>query len=89
MGVDIDGAQHEFLIFRDDTREIVDDTDIIGADDAQGNAVLRRALPTPLRLDDAVAIATTQFRGIRTVSTMDLDTAVDGDETEYRVAIDG
>ena len=83
MRVDIDGAQHELLVLGDDARQIVHNADIIIAHDTQGDAVLRRALPTPLRLDNALTITASQFRRIRTVGTVDLDTAIDGDKAEY------
>ena len=50
---------------------------------------MRGALSTPLCLDNAITITASQFRGIRTVGAMNLDTAVDGDETEDGVTIDG
>ena len=42
--VDIDGAQDELLVLRDDAGQVVDDADVVDADDAQGNAVLRGPL---------------------------------------------
>jgi hypothetical protein len=38
--VDINTAEHEFLILGDDTGEVVDNTDIIIADDPQGDGIL-------------------------------------------------
>jgi hypothetical protein len=38
--VDINTAEHEFLILRDDTSEVVDNTDIIITDDPQGDGIL-------------------------------------------------
>ena len=38
--VDIDAAQHQFLVLGDDAGEVVDDADIIVADDTQGDGIL-------------------------------------------------
>ena len=89
VGVDVDRAQHESLILGDDACQVVHDTDIVAADHPQRDAVLRGSFPTPPGLHDSIAIATAQLGGVGTVLTVDLDTAVDGDESEDRVTVDG
>ena len=87
--VDVDGTQHQFFLFRDNTGQIVYDADVVVADYTQGNRVLRRALAAPFGFDDTVTETLAQFGSIRTVGAVNLDTAVDGDETEDGVAVDG
>ena len=89
MGVDVDAAQDEFLFFGDDAGEVVDDADVVVANDAQGDGVLAGALAAPLGAHDAVAEALLQLGGVGAVLAVYLDAAADGDEAEYRVAIDG
>ena len=55
--VDVDAAQHQLLVLGDDGREVVDDAEVVVANDAQGDAILRRALAAPLGAHDAVAEA--------------------------------
>ena len=38
--VDVDAAQHELFLLGDDARQIVDNSDVVDADDAQRDAVL-------------------------------------------------
>ena len=89
VAVDINAAQNQFLVFRDDAGEIVDNTDIVVTNHTQRNAILRRALAAPLGLDNAIAKTATQLRGIRTIAAVNLDTAIDGDEAKDIVALDG
>ena len=55
VAVDIDAAQNQLLVLRDDAGEIVDNAYIVVTYHTQRNAILRRALAAPLGLDDAIA----------------------------------
>ena len=77
------------FFFGDDVSDVVDNADVIVADDAQGDAILRRAFSAPLSFDDAIAEASAQFGCVGTVGTVDFDASADGDDPEDVSALDG
>ena len=89
MRVDVDAAQHQLLVFRDDARQVVDDAQVVVAYHPECYLILRRSLSAPLGLDDAVAEASTHLGRIGAVGAVNLDASADGDESEDVVAVDG
>ena len=87
--VDVDRAQDEFLVLRYDAGEVVDNADVVVADDTQGDGILAGALAAPLGTYDTIAEALLQLWGVGTVLTVYLDAAIDGDKAKHLVAIDG
>ena len=89
MRINIDAAQNKLFVLRDNAGQIVDDTDIVVADDAKGDGILAGALAAPHGSDDAIAETLLQLGSIGAVLTMNLDTSAYGNKTEHAVAIDG
>ena len=89
VGVDIDSAQQSVCLLGNDRCNGIDHSDIIIAHHPQGDVVLTCALIAPLCLDYAIAEPASEFRGIGTVPTVNLNTATDGDEAKDVISIDG
>ena len=89
MTVNIDAPHHDLLFFGNDAGNIVDNTNIIITDDAQGGGVLYLSFTAPFGPDDTITEPFTQFGCVGTVDAVDLDSSVDGDEAEDIIAIDG
>ena len=89
VGIDVDGTQHQLLLFLDNAGQVVDNTDIVVANYSQCNCILRGTLAAPFSLDYAVAETLAQFRGVRTVSTVNLDASINGDKAEHGITVDG
>ena len=64
VAVDADAAEQDFLFLADDVCDVVDDSDVVIADDAKGDGVLAAALACPFCLDDAVADIKPQYDGL-------------------------
>ena len=88
MRVDVDRPHHHLFLLGYDGGDVVDDAEVIIADDAQGGGVLRLALATPARLHYAVAEALAHLRGVGAVFAVNLYSARHGDKSEHVVAID-
>ena len=90
VGVDADAAQADAGLLGDDGGDVGDDADVVVPHYAEGDGVLRAlALACPPCLDNAVAEACMQFGRIGAVAAVNLDAAIDTDEAEHVVAIDG
>ena len=87
VAVDTDTAQRELFILTDDTRKIVHDADVVIAHNTQRYRIHRCSLAAPSCLDDAITKALAQFGCIRTVATVNLDTAVDSDKSKDIITI--
>lgn len=87
--VDADAAKQNLFFLADDVGNVVDDTDVVVANDAKGDGVLAAALASPFRLDNSVAEALAKLRGIGAVLPVNLDAAATCDEAKDLVAIDG
>ena len=88
MTINIDTTQHQFLFLRDNTGKIIHNTDIVVTNHTQGDAILRRSLTTPLGLNNTIPESAAQLGGIRTIATVNLDTAINGNKAKHIVAID-
>ena len=86
--VDADAAEQNFLFLADDVGDVVDDADVVVANDTKGDGVLTAALACPLGSDNAVAEALTQLWSVGAVLAMYLDAAATGDKAKDIVAID-
>ena len=89
MRVDIDGTHHDFLFFRDNARNVVDDAEVVVAHNFDGDAILSCTLSAPSGFHNAVAKAFAQFGGVRTIGAMYLYSAAHRNETENWIAIYG
>ena len=89
MRVDIDTAQHDVLLLRDDRGNVVDNAQIVLPHHVKRNGV--RALPfaCPTSFDDAIAKALAQGRSVGATRAVNLDTATDRNEPKDVVTIDG
>ena len=86
--VDADGAQQDVVLLINNRRDVRHDADVVMADNTEGNRILfALALSGPAGFHDAVGEAGTHLLGIRTVTTVNLDTAVDADESEHFVTV--
>ena len=88
VAVDTDAPQEDFLFLTYYISDVVDDADVVVADDAKGDGVLAAALACPLRFDDSVAETLSKLRSIGAVLSVNLDAAAAGDEAKDSIAID-
>lgn len=88
VAIDAYASQQDFLFLTYYISDVVDDADVVVADDAKGDGVLAAALACPLRFDDSVAETLSKLRSIGAVLSVNLDAAAAGDEAKDSVAID-
>ena len=87
MAVDVDASHHYLLLFGDDTCDVVHDANVIVADNLERCGVLCSVLSAPFRLYDSITEALAQFRCVRTVAAVNLDSTVYSNETEHLVTV--
>ena len=86
--VDADGAQQDVVLLINNRRDVRHDADVVMTDNTEGNRILfTLALSGPAGFHDAVREAGTHLLGIRAVTTVNFDTAVDADESEHFITV--
>ena len=73
--VNADGAKHNLLLFRDDARDVIDNAEVIVANDVEGDGIGASALSCPLRSHDAVGEALLHGFCVGAIDAVNLDTA--------------
>ena len=87
--VDTDATHDNFLFFWDDARDVVDDTDIVVANNMESNGVLWGPFTAPFSFYNSVTESFAELGSIWTVGAMNLYPTIDGNKAKDIVAIDG
>lgn len=88
VGIDRDITERCSLLLVDYRGYVCDDADVVGSDYRDVGYEFIATTSGPTGRDDSIGIAVHYVRGIRTITTVDLDDAFGGNKTEYVVAVD-